>query len=29
MTAETLTAERIPGADRQHYGTSPFMPSSL
>jgi uncharacterized protein len=28
-TPEALTAQRIPGADRRHYGTSPFLPSSL
>jgi Icc-related predicted phosphoesterase len=28
-TAKTLTARRIPGSDRRHYGTSPFLPSLL
>jgi Icc-related predicted phosphoesterase len=28
-TPEALTAQRIPGADRRHYGTSPFLPPSL
>jgi hypothetical protein len=28
-TRASLTAERIPGTDRRHYGTSPFLPSSL
>jgi Icc-related predicted phosphoesterase len=28
-TPETLTATRRPGTDRRHYGTSPFLPSSL
>ena len=28
-TPETLTAQRIPGSDRRHYSTSPFLPSSL
>jgi Icc-related predicted phosphoesterase len=28
-TPETLTAQRVPGSDRHHYGTSPFLPSSL
>jgi Icc-related predicted phosphoesterase len=28
-TPETLTAQCVPGADRRHYGTSPFLPSSL
>lgn len=28
-TADALTAHRTPGKDRRHYGTSPFLPSSL
>lgn len=28
-TQEKLVAQRVPGTDRRHYGTSPFMPSSL
>jgi Icc-related predicted phosphoesterase len=28
-TPEALTAARSPGLDRRHYGTSPFLPSSL
>jgi Icc-related predicted phosphoesterase len=28
-TPEALTAQRIPVADRRHYGTSPFLPPSL
>jgi Icc-related predicted phosphoesterase len=28
-TPELLTAHRTPGQDRRHYGTSPFLPSSL
>jgi Icc-related predicted phosphoesterase len=28
-TPDMLTAQRIPGSDRRHYGTSPFLPSSL
>jgi Icc-related predicted phosphoesterase len=28
-TPEALTAQRIPGTDRRHYGTSPFLPPSL
>jgi Icc-related predicted phosphoesterase len=29
VTAGALTAERIPGTDRRHYGTSPLMSSSF
>jgi Icc-related predicted phosphoesterase len=28
-TAATLTAQHVPGHDRQHYNTSPFLPASL
>jgi Icc-related predicted phosphoesterase len=28
-TPESLTAQRLPGRDRRHYSTSPFLPSSL